>query len=263
MKWSYILFVPAVISAAWALATMLFKRRPTHAQLILSFMLLLESFAMIVISVFFRGRAGSLFIYDYLFITTTMFSLPLYYVGICSLTEPRGATLRQRRTFLIPILYVLGLTYCAFWLGPRRYEEMCHALRDGTATWIAGDMAWNAMYFWAHILFPTLFLISSLAIMIQAARKSRIFSQRFNTFYAQGIHVPKINNGQMFAYTVAFLIVAIGTVALIDFRPRYYKYGLIVCTVLITALQFIIGRYIYHLDYDARYVANLVKEKQS
>ena len=184
-------------------------------------------------------------------------------MGICSLTEPRGATLRQRRTFLIPILFVLGLTCCAFWLGPRRYEQMCYAIREGEAGWIQGDMAWNAMYLLDHILFPSVFLVAALVLMGLAAHKSHVFSVRFNAFYAQGINVPKISSRQLNTYTLAFLIVGAITVMLIDLRPYYYKYGMIVCAVLITVLQFIIGRYIYRLDYDARYVANLVKEKNT
>lgn len=263
MKWSYILFVPAVVTVAWAVAILLLKRRPTRAQLILSLMLFLEAFAMIDISVFFRGRAGSLFIYDFLFISTAMFCLPIYYMGICSLTEPRGATLRQRRTFLIPIMFVLGLTVGTFWLGPRRYEQMCYDMREGVAKWIPGDWAWNTMYLWEHIFSPLVFFLTACILFILAAHKSHIFSLRFNSFYAQGIQVPKVNNRQLVVYNTAFLILGVVSVSLIDFRPHNYKYGMIVCAVLISVLQFIIGHYIFHLDYDARYVAKLVREKYS
>lgn len=261
MKWSYILFLPAVVTMLWALATLTLKRRPTRAQIILGVMLVLEAFAMIVISVFFRGKAGSLFIYDFLFVSTAMFCVPIYYVGICSLTEPRGATLKQRRTFALPILYVLGLTGGAYWLGPRRYEEMCYAIREGNDGWIAGDAAWNFMYFWDHILFPSAIIISCLVLMLMAAHKSRVFSNRFNSFYAKDIDVPKIGHRQLLTYTCIFLVLAVVTVLLIDLRPYYYKYWLILTAILMTGMQFVIGRYIFHLDYDARYVAWYVKQK--
>lgn len=261
MKWSFILFLPAAVTTAWALATLSLKRKPTRAQVILSFMHLLEAFAMMVLSVFFRGKAGSLFIYDFLFVSVAMLCVPMYYVGICSLTEPRGATLAQRRTFFLPVLYILGLTYGAFWLGPRRYEQMCYALREGQAGWIAGDAAWNYMYFWDHLLFPVLIIGACVIVMLLAVRKSRIFSQRFNAFYAQDINVPRLGYRQLLVYTLIFLLLAVLTVFLIDFRPPFYKYALILTALLITILQFIIGRYVYHLDYDARYVANYVKQK--
>ena len=261
MKWSFILFLPALVTLLWALATLVIKRRPTRAQIILSLMLILEAFAMVVISVFFRGKAGSLFIYDFLFVSTAMFCVPMYYVGICSLTEPRGATLEQRRTFILPILYVLGLTIGAFWLGPRRYELMCHAIREGAAGWVAGDMAWNFMYFWDHILFPVAMLVSCLVLMLMAAHKSRVFSERFNSFYAKDINVPQIGHRQLLVYTCIFLVFAVATVLVIDLRPYYYKYWLIVISILMTMMQFVIGRYIFRLNYDARYVAAYVKQK--
>ena len=263
MKWSYILFLPAVVSLLWSLAIVVLKRHLTRAHLILSLMLLLEAFAITVLGVFFRGRAGSLFIYDFVFECIAMFCGPMYYVGVCSLTEPRGATLRQRHSFFIPILFVFGLTYGAFWLGPRRYEEMCYALREVGATWIDGDNAWNFMLFWDHWLFPVLLLAVCTWFIVASSRRLNIFRRRFNSFYADGNELKKVNIRDINVLTWCFLPLGVIVVLLIDLRPLYYKYWLIACSVLLTVIQFLTGRFVFRLDYDARFLAEYVRNPNS
>ena len=261
MKWSYILFLPALVSLLWPLAIVVFKRHLTHAHLILSLMLLLEAFAIAILGVFFRGRAGSLFIYDFVFEAIAMFCGPLYYVGISALTEPRGATLKQRQTFFMPILFVAGLTVGAFWLGPRRYEVMCYALREGGTTWIAGDNAWNFMLFWDHWLFPIVMLSACTWFVLASSAKIRLFRKRFNSFYADGDKLRKVDTRALDVLTWLFLPLGMAVVFLIDFRPLYYKYWLIGCSVLLTVIQFLTGRFVYRLDYDARFLAEYIRNK--
>lgn len=88
MKWSFILFLPAVVSMCWALATIAFKRRLTHAQVILSLTQVMVAFGITMLIVLFRGRAGSLFIYDFVFEVLAVFCMPMYYIGICSSPKP-------------------------------------------------------------------------------------------------------------------------------------------------------------------------------
>ncbi len=261
MKWSFILFLPALVSICWAIATLAFKRRVTHAQMVLSLTQLMVAFDIIVLVVFFRGRAGSLFIYDFVFESMAVFCMPMYYIGICALTEARGATLKQRRVFLAPIFFILGLTVGAYWLGPRRYEEMCYAIIDDTAGWIPGDAAWNFLYFWDHWLFPvfTLLLIAVLALLSYS--KVRLYQRRFNSYYAEDMNVPFIDSRTLSVFTWLFIPLGIIVVCFIDFRPYLFKYWLIVCAVLLSVLQFLMGRFVYRLDYDARYLAEYIKKK--
>ena len=261
MKWSYILFLPALVSLLWSLAIVVLRRHVTRAHLLLSLMLLLEAFAIAVLAIYFRGRAGSLFIYDFVFEAIAMFCGPLYYVGICSLTEPRGTTLRQRQSFFVPILFVAGLTVGSFWLGPRRYEAMCYALREGGTTWIAGDNAWNFMLFWDHWLFPILLLAASTWFIIAASAKMRLFRRRFNSFYADGDKLRKVDSRELKILTWCFLPLGLLVVLLIDLRPLYYKYWLIVCSILLTVIQFLVGRFTFRLDYDARFLAEYIRNK--
>jgi len=253
------MFLPAAISAAWALVIMATKRRPTRAQLVLSMTMLVIAFSSVVLGIFFRGRAGSLFIYDFVFECFSMICAPMYYVGICSLTEARGASLRQRRVFFIPLFFIVGLTVGAFWLGPRRYEEMCHLLRDETVGWIAGDTAWNFMLYWDHYFFPVLMLLMSTILIFISSRKVHLYQRRFNSYYAKDMHIPFIDSREISIFTWIFLPLGVLVVLLIDLRPFYYKYWLIGCMVILSVLQFFMGRFVYRLNYDARFLADYIR----
>lgn len=261
MKWSFILFLPALVSVLWVLATVLLKKQMTRAQLLLSLTLLLEGMSMVLLAVFFRGRAGSLFIYDYLFETLVMFCAPMYYIGICALTEPRGATLLQRRIFFLPLLFVLGLTIGAFELGPRRYELLCHALREGGASYIGGDGAWNFMLFWTHWFFPAFALALITVMVIITSIKVRRYQRRFNSYYADNLNAPKITTRLLHILSWCIAPLAVLAVFFVEYRPFYYKYWLILVSVLLAVLQHFSGRFCYRMDYDARYLADLVRKE--
>lgn len=263
MKWSFILLLPALASVFWAVATLAFKRQPTKAQVVLSLSLLLLSFAIAALMVFFRGRAGRLFIYDYLFETVAIHSGPLFYLGVCSLTEPRGATLRQRRSFVLPLLFVVGLTVGAFWLGPRRYDLMCNNIREGEVLWVAGDSPWNFMLFWDHWLFPLLILLMDTLLMFMATSKMRVYQRRFNSYYARDINARHIDSRHLVLLSWLFLPLGVVVLLMVNLRPSYYKYWLIACSLLLTVLQWFVGRFVYRLDYDARFLAAHVRSKQA
>lgn len=262
MKWSFILFLPAVVSMCWALATIAFKRRLTHAQVILSLTQVMVALGITMLIVLFRGRAGSLFIYDFVFEVLAVYYMPMYYIGICSLTEARGATLKQRQVFWPPFIFVIGLTIGAYWLGPRRYEEMCHAIVNNTDGWIAGDTAWNFLYFWDQILFPAFTLILIAVLSLISYHKVRIYQRRFNSYYAEDMNVPFIDSRTLTVFTWCFVALGIVIVCLVDFRPYLVKYWLILCAVLLSVLQFLMGRFVYRLDYDARYLAEYIRTKK-
>jgi len=262
MKWSFILFLPALVSMCWAVATMAIKRRLTHAQVGLSLTQTMVAFGITMLIVLFRGRAGSLFIYDFVFEVLAVYYMPMYYIGICSLTEARGATLKQRQVFWPPFIFVIGLTIGAYWLGPRRYEEMCHAIVNNTDGWIAGDTAWNFLYFWDQILFPAFTLILIAVLSLISYHKVRIYQRRFNSYYAEDMNVPFIDSRTLTVFTWCFVALGIVIVCLVDFRPYLVKYWLILCAVLLSVLQFLMGRFVYRLDYDARYLAEYIRTKK-
>lgn len=261
MKWSFILILPAAVAILWSLATLLLKRRLTRAQLLLSLTQLLLAFAIIDLYVFFRGTAGRLFIYDFLFVTTSLFYGPLLYLGFCSLVEPRGVTLRQRHSFILPLLFIPGLVAGSFWLGPRRYDQFCYAIREDYAAFIPGDHAWNFMLFWDHILYPVLLVLLDFVLFLMATAKVRRYQRRFNSYYARRLNLPFIDSRHLILFTWLFLPLAVAVVHLVYLRPYYYKYWLIASSILVAILLFFLGRFIYRLDSDARDLADFIRRE--
>jgi len=262
MKWSFVLLLPGVTSFFWAVVTLITKRNPSRAQILLSLMLIMIGFAATMLMVFFRGRAGSLFIYDYIFELVSIFSAPLYFLSVCSLSEPRGATRKQRRVLLLPILFIVGLTIFSDLLGPRRYEEMCHAIRLGEASFIKGDHVYNLMYFWNHYFFNILMLSMSFVLLLISNHKLRLFVSRFNSYYAQRLKAKPLNGTWAGVASWCFLPLALFTVILVDNQPFWMKYWLVATSLILTVVQWFMGRFVYSLDYDSRYLSNLIKIKK-
>ena len=262
MKWSFILYLPAVVSIAWAIIIALTKKRPTHAQILFCLSLLVDAFAITVAGVFFRGQAGSLYLYDYLLEVSASFCAPMFYISICSLIEPRGATLKQRRVFLVPILFTIGLTIGAFGMHPSRYQDMCQTvIESGHIPWRPGDLAYNFMILWNQIVFPAVTVVMGTVLIIFAERKVRVYKKRFDSYYAQGLNMPHLNIREVVIISCLFLPFGMLTIYLIAFRPHYYKYWLILCAVILTVIQYLTGRFAYRYNYDARYLADYIRNQ--
>jgi hypothetical protein len=263
MKWSYILFLPAIVSIAWALIIILTKKRPTQAQVLFTLSLIFEAFAITVAGIYFRGHVERLFIYDFLLEVTVVFCFPLYYISICSLTEPRGANLKQRHVFLIPILFTIGLVIGAFGMHPSRYQAMClDVAENGRIPWHPDDMAYNFMILWNQIVFPLLMLVMGTVLLLMSERKVRRYKQRFDSYYAQGLNMPRLNIREIVIITWLFLPFIMLTIYLIAYRPFYYKYWLILCALMLTVIQYMTGRFAYRYNYDARFLADYIRNKE-
>ena len=261
MKWSYILYLPAFVSAVWALIIVMGRRRPTRSQVILSLMLFIEAVAMTVFGVFFRGQEEQIFIYTYTFEVMAVVCGPMYYLAICSHTEARGATLEQRRVFLIPLLFIIGLTIAVFWLGPRRYEEMCRYYREYGISWNKEDAAWNFMTILKYGVFPTVLIVYSFILVIIATIKIRRYQRRYNDFYAKDMKLPFFNVREYNIIVWVFVPLAALIYYAAYMRPLYYKYWLIVGSTLLAGVQFISGLLAYRMKYDARYLAEYIRNK--
>lgn len=261
MKWSYILFLPAIVSAAWALIIVMGQRRPTRSQVILSLMLLIESVAMTVFGIFFRGQEETIFIYTFTFEVLAVVCGPMFYIGICSHTEARGATLKQRRVFLAPLLFIVGLTIAAFWLGPRRYGEMCVNYREYGLVWDKEDPAWTFMLVWKYGVFPAVLILYSFILVLVATVKIRRFQHRYNSYYANDMGLPYFNMRDLNIIVWIFIPLAGFIYYAAYMRPPYYKYWLIVGVTLLAVVQFITGRLAYGMKYDARYLADYIRTK--
>ncbi len=261
MKWTYLMYLPALVSALWALVLLATKKRPTRAQLLLGATMLIVAFAEVLATFIFRGHSRSLFIYQYLFQFASILAGPLYYISVCALTEPRGSSLRQRHSLILPLLFILALTIGVSLLGPRRYEHLCLLFRYDSLFPLEGDARWNFVAIMTLPVFSAVMVLMNLVLFFMASHKARIFQRRFNSYYADTVGAPKLNSRPISLMAWICLPLAATAVALIALRPAYAKYGLIVVSSLMAVLQFLVGRYAYSLNYDARHLAQLVKHK--
>lgn len=260
MKWSYILFLPALVSLLWAGCTLLFKRRLTAAQVLLSIMLVMLAAAMVMLGVYFRGHSGVLFLYDYIFEVLTTLSIAIFYLGVCALTEPRGVKMNQRMVMLVPLFFIAGLTAGAYSLGWRGYDQLCHNIVNGDVAYIAGDIDYNFMLFWDHWFFPAFMLVYGAVLLFVGTRKVWVYKQRFNSYYAENLHERPIDCRMLVIFAWMFLPLGVLTFWAIDFRPYYYKYWLIVLSLAMAVMQWLFGRFIYRLDHDAVFLADYIRE---
>ena len=259
MKWTYLMYLPAVVSALWALVILATKKRPTRAQILFAAAMLLVAFAEVLATIIFRGRTYSLFIYQYIFQLVAILAGPVYYIAVCALTEPRGSSLRQRHSLLLPLLYIISLTVAVSFLGPRRYEHLCLIFRFDSLFPLEGDTIWNFVAVLSYPVFWTLTAAIDLVLFFLASRKIKVFQTRFNSYYAAGIGAPRLNSRPIHLIAWLFLPLAAASIALATLRPPYAKFYLIGVTTLLAILQFLLGRYAYSLNYDAAYLARLVK----
>jgi hypothetical protein len=57
-----------------------------------------------------------------------------------------------------------------------------------------------------------------------------------------------------------FLPLGIVTVVLVENRPAFVEYYLVTLSVAIAVEQVLYGHYVFNLDHDARYLAELVRK---
>lgn len=247
----------------WAFVIVLAKKRLTHAQILFALSLVVDAFSIALAGIYFRGQAGRLYIYDYLLESTVILAAPMYYISVCALTEPRGATLRQRHVFIIPLLFIMGLTIGAFGMHPSRYQAMCLQVIDtGHIPWIAGDFAYNYMVLWNQIVFPVVTIVMGIILLVVSERKIRLYKQRFDSYYAHDLHMPHLNIREIVIISWLYLPFGMLTIYLIAFRPYYYKYWLILSSLMLTVIQHLTGRFAFRYNLDARFLANYVRNKQ-
>ena len=257
MKWSYILFLPALVAFFWALLPVMFKRRLNLAQVLICLALLLESASIVLLSIYFRGHSGGLFLYNYIFKFLAVLCAPIFYLGICSLTEAKGITVEQRRVLIWPLLYIVCLTVGAVSIGWRRYEAMCIAVRDG----VACDPSVRFMYILNHWVFPVFLVLVGFFLFVASTHKVWLYQKRFNDYYAQGLQVKPIDSRIMVISCWIYLPLAAGIIFCIFSRPHYYKYWIIALSVINAATLWVIGQLNYRLDHDARSLAEYIRER--
>ena len=123
------------------------------------------------------------------------------------------------------------------------------------------DPAWNFMTIWKYGVFPVVLIVYSFILVLIATRKIRRFQQRYNSYYAEDMNLPFFNMRDLNTIVWIFIPLAGLIYYACYFRPPYYKYWLIVSVTLLAVVQFLTGLLAYRMKYDARYLAEYIRNK--
>lgn len=255
------MFLPAAMSAFWAVATVILKRKPTTAQILLALMQAFLAAAAVMLAIYFRGHSGVLFIYNYLFECFSALVPVLLYIGVCSLTEPRGVSRGQRLTLLVPMIFIAGLTLGALGVGWRGYDELCHSMVEGSYSYQEAGFSMRFLYLWNVWAYPLMLVVYGSVLLILSTRKVWYYQKRFNSYYADGLQVRHIDSRILVVLSWLFLPLAVLSFWAVIMRPYYYKYWLIALSMMLTVVQFFVGQFVYRVDYDAAYLAEYVRAR--
>lgn len=257
----YLLLLPVLVSVGWVLYLLLLPRPRVRAHWLLGLSQLLEAFTLLGLVIYLTSAEGTLFIYDYIFELSAMFCIPVAYLGICSLTEPRGLSLAQRRVLLWPLLFVVGLTFGAFWLGPRRYDILCHLEFRGEHALQEGDAAWNFMMVWDRYIFWLMLIVGALVWVIMGMRKMHRFEQRYRNYYAVQLGEGRVRLGALTVVNTALSPLVLIGVAVLLHGGECSPVVLAAVTVLLVLMQWRKGYDIFRQQIDARLLAQVVRKQ--
>lgn len=261
MKWAYILYLPALASLVWPIALLLFKRRPTSAQVLFGVSLAIDAFTISMLAILFRHRTGMMLVYDYLFCVAALMAAPMYYLAVCALTEPRGVSHRNRHVLIVPIILVALISAGLIWLGRIDYEELCQQEYLGNYSFRPGDAPYNFMLFVSVYLFYSLVAIMSLVLVFLEGHKMRVFADRYNSFYSgSNLGQPTLHTGRITLLTNIFVPLAAGLLFVGMFKPAGAQPILITLSILLSVVQFLRGANAYRLNVDAAQLAMLVRK---
>jgi len=207
------------------------------------------------------GQTERIFIYDFLLLTSASICGPMYYVGICALTEPKGSSPKQRRILLIPLIFIIGLVVGVFMMGTLNYESMCRMLYSGNISWSGNGHAWRFMFIWHIIVYVFILLFVNSVLIFVAHRKLKVYHTRYNSFYAKRIGSDMKQPTIITVFAWFYIPVSIGILLLMYFQPFGTKYIVIILSLLITVEKLLFGYYIYGLNNDARYLNTIIVKK--
>lgn len=125
---------------------------------------------------FYACRFHDFFVSEYLlnfaFSSLSLFAAPLFYIFVCSLTQPEGLTKRNRRILIIPIIMaaILSLLTLVCSIDDCRHYAI-QVLYHRDFSFIPGNLSYNILIIIAYYTFYFIFAIETIAIIIMSIIK--------------------------------------------------------------------------------------------
>lgn len=260
-NWTYLYALPAAITFFWPVYIFLRNRRINSAQWILCVTQLLSTIGFLTFMVWLRNRMEAIYAYDMIFMWTVSLCVPMFYMAVCTLTNPRGVKLRNRYAFLPALLYCSFLLGIALALGDDGYTQYSAETKAlGVPPFETGNTAKNMMIIFSHYGYPVYIALYMLAILIISMIKIHRFHQRFNRYYAAKVNQPHLSDRPILYTTLAIVpLIAVGTIISYS-GPVMHKWLNIGNIAVITLLEMMMGYYISKISYTAADLARAQRE---
>lgn len=260
--WTYIYLLPAFVCIFWPVITFFHKEKANKAQVLMCLTMILLTVAIMSYMVWFRGRQNALYVYDIIFMLSSGFCPPLYFMFVCALTKPKGITRRNRAVFLPVTIYLFAILVLSTILGGDQYQYYCIETRlYGVPLFDDANWAKNALIIVSHYGYPIFLAIESIAIIVISVFKIRQFHIRFNNYYADKMGRPKLSLRPIVALSILAFPLASGLMFVSYQDPDAYKYQSIVIASAVAVVEFMVGRYNFHLTYTAEQLAQEQREE--
>lgn len=180
-----ILLIPAITAIALPVYTFLTKESVSKTT-----MTLFGTQLVIGLSLFFYAcRFHNYFVSEYLlnftFSALSLFAAPLFYLFVCSLTQPEGLTKKNRHILIVPIVMATTLSILTIACNIddcRHYAIQVLYHRD--FSFIPGHHSYNIIIIIAYYVYYITFAVETIAIIIMSIRKINSYISFLKGFFS-------------------------------------------------------------------------------
>ena len=247
-----IFLTPALATLVWPIRTILSSKPVLLAKWDLSAMQFFTSMAIVFFAANNYGLIIHPYIGDVIYTIMCVFTFPFYYMFLCELTRPYGATVKDRRgAFLPPILYCIIFMFIVFNLGDEKYAVYADRVLLHKDYTILHDFFYDAMHLFGYWGFD-LFLFLQMVIFISSGFvRLRRYRKRLEDYN------PALKAKAQSAFMVAGLVflscLIIIYVVLNPYPSTVAEMGIIYMLLIIfSAIQLLIGQYANNLDISVK-----------
>lgn len=247
-----IFLTPALASLIWPIRTVLSSRPVLLAKWDLSAMQFLISIAITFYAANNYGLIAHPYIGDVIYTVICVFTFPFYYMFLCELTRPYGATVQDRRgAFLPPILYCIIFIILVFNMGDEKYALYVDRVLVHKDYTIMHDFNYDAMHLFGYWAFEFFLLLQMIVFVTSGFFRLRRYRSRLEA-YSPAL-MAKAKNAFMVAGLVFLSCLIITYIVLNPYPTTVGEMGITYfMLILFSSVQFLIGQYADNLDISVK-----------
>lgn len=243
----------------WPVILFLCKKHVLPCQWNYIFTQLILSATFFLYTTFFIPSLEREYVLCYMFTTISMFCAPMYYLFVVSMTSMEGITKKHRRVFVVPILFSCVILVLGLMLHASGYKMFfTNVFHEGNRSFIDGNLPYNLMVVCGYCLFAILLLCSALVIVVVSFVKVVRHHRTLKEYYASYVRLQRRNNTVIAIVTGIVVLSAVFVVwKSVNASPSIALVTVFV--LMVSAMEFMLGYYSYHISYSANELAEMVR----